>query len=113
MWAFIAPLLVIVAINLYVFIRIMVAAMSSRRQDRGAEEQSTMKNLRKGVLGSASFLCLLGITWIFGAVAIGQAALIFFYIFALCNTLQGAVIFLFQVLLDPKFENFRFELILL
>ena len=39
-----------------------------------------------------------------GALAIGGATLVFLYLFCICNALQGAVIFIFTVLLDPKCE---------
>jgi hypothetical protein len=46
-----------------------------------------------------------GLTWIFGALAIGEAAVVFFYLFALCNCVQGIVIFIFQLLLDHTFDE--------
>jgi hypothetical protein len=58
----------------------------------------------KGARASLSFLCLLGVTWIFGALAIGgSSAIAFFYIFALLNVLQGVVIFIFHCAMDPKY----------
>ena len=106
-WAFIAPVLVAITINLVVFVRVLYAVlvMGNRIKSKrsSAEETDRYKTLKKGVRASLSFLCLLGVTWIFGAVAIGQASVVFFYLFAICNALQGAMIFVFQCLLDPLY----------
>ena len=105
-WAFIGPVLAVIAINIVVFIRIMYAVvrLSSvakiRRSSR--DDMDRFQKLKRGARASISFLCLLGITWVFGALAIGQAAVAFFYLFALCNSLQGAVIFIFHLAIDPK-----------
>ena len=49
-----------------------------------------------------SFFALLGVTWVFGALAIGGAALVFIYLFALCNAFQGLFIFIFHCAVDPR-----------
>ncbi len=64
-WAFIAPMLVIVVVNVYVFIRIMhaifviAARIRSRRSNK--DESETLAQLKKGIKASASFLSLLGL----------------------------------------------------
>ena len=107
-WAFIAPILVAIAINTVVFVRVLYAVlvMGGRIKSKrsSAEETDRFKALKKGIRASLSFLCLLGVTWIFGAVAIGSASVVFFYLFAICNALQGAMIFVFQCLMDPLFD---------
>ena len=110
-WAFIAPLLLILAFNTFVFIRVMIAVLTMKRKitarKSSLQETDRYKELVKGIRASLSFLCLLGVTWIFGALAIGgSSAVVFFYIFALLNVLQGVIIFIFHCLLDPKFAMF-------
>ena len=105
-WAFIGPVLCIIAFNIFVFVRIMMAILAMRRQPvMLGDERKRFEKLKKGLRASLSFMCLLGITWVFGAFAIGQAAVAFFYLFAILNALQGVVIFTFQVLLDPKYVH--------
>ena len=58
---------------------------------------------RQGLRAAVAFLALLGVTWVFGAVAVGGAAVVFVYLFVICNVLQGAAIFLFQCYLDQSF----------
>jgi hypothetical protein len=59
-------------------------------------------NLSKGIKATLSFFCLLGITWVFGALAIGNAGIVFLYLFAICNAFQGLFIFIFHCYIDPK-----------
>ena len=88
-YAFIGPVLFVIAINLLAFIRILFSIMrlgrlvKTRRSCK--EDFNRHRQLKQGVRASISFLCLLGVTWIFGALAIGQAAVAFFYLFAVCH----------------------------
>jgi len=41
-------------------------------------------------------MCLLGLTWLFGALAVSDARVAFEYLFCICNSLQGFFIFLFH-----------------
>lgn len=106
-WGFIAPMLVIIVINAWIFYHVLKAVLVMRRNvhARRSSKDDTDKyvNIKKGFRASISFLFLLGITWVFGALAIGKASVAFFYLFALCNALQGVVIFIFQCYLDPMF----------
>ena len=81
---------------------INVLELKSRHSSLPQKDEPLLAKAKKGLRASLSFLCLLGITWIFGAVAIGRASVPFFYLFAICNVLQGVVIFVFQVLLNVK-----------
>ena len=106
-WAFIAPMLVVIAINCVVFIivikHVLTMGRRIRRRSSSMEEVSKFANLKKGIKATMSFFSLLGITWLFGALAIGDASLAFFYLFAICNSLQGLFIFIFHCYLDPRF----------
>ena len=105
-WAFVGPVLAILAVNIAVFvlvlrnILIMGARMKSRRSSK--DESLRYQQFKKGVRATMSFFSLLGVTWVFGALAIGKAAVAFFYLFALCNTLQGVFIFAFHCYADKN-----------
>ena len=47
-------------------------------------------------------MILLGVTWLFGPLAIDDARLVFSYLFCICNSLQGCLIFFFRCLLNPE-----------
>lgn len=50
-------------------------------------------------------MVLLGITWIFGAFAVGPARLPFMYVFCILNSSQGFIIFLVRCLLYEETRN--------
>jgi hypothetical protein len=119
-WAFIAPMLLVIAINCVVFTivlrQVMTMGRRVKRRASSMEEASRFLELKKGIKATMSFFSLLGITWLFGALAIGDASVTFFYLFAICNSLQGLFIFIFHCYLDPRsrFLSFKFlELIVL
>ena len=61
-----------------------------------------LKKAKVGLKGSAILLSLLGLTWIFGLLVFNRDSIAFKYLFAICNSLQGAMIFVFHVLLNKK-----------
>ncbi|KAK9391509.1 adhesion G-protein coupled receptor D1-like [Crotalus adamanteus] len=50
----------------------------------------------------AVLLPILGSSWIFGVLAVNERALVFQYLFAIFNSLQGFFIFLFHCLLNSE-----------
>lgn len=54
------------------------------------------------VRGALTVMFLLGITWVFGPLAIGKATVVFSYLFCICNSLQGCLIFIFRCLFNPE-----------
>ena len=78
-WAFIAPVLLIIAFNTYVFVRIMRAVMEMRQRKnsrRAREDATSMSKLKRGLRASLSFLCLLGVTWVFGVCCDDQCVIL-------------------------------------
>jgi G protein-coupled receptor 133 len=110
-WAFIAPVLCILLFNIVVFVLVMrnIYRMSERMRMRRSpvslDETHRVRDIIKGVRATMSLFSLLGITWIFGALAIDSAAVVFLYLFAICNTLQGLFIFMFHCLADVKYVS--------
>lgn len=47
-------------------------------------------------------MTLLGVTWVFGALALGEAKLVFQYIFCIANSLQGFIIFVVRCVQYPE-----------
>ena len=63
---------------------------------------TTLRKAKVGMKGSAILLPLLGLTWIFGLLVFNRETIVFKYLFAICNSLQGMMIFLFHVLINRK-----------
>ncbi|KAL1440923.1 hypothetical protein MTO96_008970 [Rhipicephalus appendiculatus] len=54
------------------------------------------------VRGAFTVMTLLGVTWIFGIFAVGEARTVFQYVFCVCNSMQGFLIFVVRVLQYPE-----------
>ena len=69
------------------------------RQILGVPAKNLNKSDRAGTItqlrGAVGVIILLGLTYIFAIFAIGQASLVFYYLFAIFNSLQGLFIFIF------------------
>ena len=92
-YAFVAPVVAVLLINTMVFTIIMYKlstrpASSCADQDRGRD---TLVQLRRAF----GILILVGLTWIFGFLAVSRARLAFQYLFSIFNTFQGFCIFMF------------------
>lgn len=54
------------------------------------------------VRGAFTVMVLLGVTWVFGPVAINESKIVFNYLFTILNSLQGFFIFVFRCLLNTE-----------
>lgn len=97
---FFAPLCLIIICNTAIFIKV-VSVICRKRPDfvnvpGKNSKTSTLDVRRVQVHGSLAVMFLLGITWIFGGLAISHARLTFQYVFCITNSLQGFLIFIFR-----------------
>jgi hypothetical protein len=79
--------------------------LSSTKDSTGTTKATAGTTLRKaklGLKGSAILLPLLGLTWVFGLLVFNRDTIVFKYLFAICNSLQGMMIFVFHVLINKK-----------
>lgn len=101
----IVPMGLIVLANLIIFVMVIYHIMrgpdGKLRTSSANDRDLTMAQLRLSVL----LFFLLGLTWIFGLCASTQVGLVFSYLFCLTATLQGFVLFLYFVILDPITRN--------
>lgn len=98
----IVPMALIVLANLVIFILVIWNIV--RGPDgklRTNERDLTLAQLRLTIL----LFFLLGLSWIFGFCASTQAGLVFSYLFCLTATMQGFVLFLYFIILDPITRN--------
>ncbi|CAG5131173.1 unnamed protein product, partial [Candidula unifasciata] len=82
----VAPSCAILLVNIFVFIMVARVILKPNFQIRGA----------------FTVMFLLGITWVFGPLAINEAQTAFSYLFCICNSLQGFLIFVFRCLFNPE-----------
>ncbi|XP_025095062.1 adhesion G-protein coupled receptor D1-like isoform X2 [Pomacea canaliculata] len=91
-WAFVGPALAIIMVNLVILgIVVKIVAAASK-----LDKRSRFHHVRAGAKAALLLLPLLGLTWLFGLAAVNQDLVVFQYLFAIFNTLQGFFIFLFH-----------------
>uniref|UniRef100_A0A8B9SCA7 Adhesion G protein-coupled receptor F5 n=1 Tax=Apteryx owenii TaxID=8824 RepID=A0A8B9SCA7_APTOW len=102
--AFVIPVLVIVAINLFITAVVIIKILRPTIGDRtNKQEKNSLIQIGKSV---AVLTPLLGLTWGFGlATIIKSSSRAFHILFALLNSLQGLFILVFGTLWDKKIQE--------
>ncbi|XP_063051285.1 adhesion G-protein coupled receptor D1 isoform X3 [Engraulis encrasicolus] len=99
-WAFVAPALFVIMVNIGILIAVTrIISRISAENYKVHGDANAVKLTAKAV---AVLLPILGISWIFGVLAINDHSLLFQYLFAVFNSLQGFFIFLFHCLLNSE-----------
>lgn len=92
------PIGVIILANLIIFLLVIYNILYGPcGKLRSNERDLTLSQLRLSVF----LFFLLGLTWIFGFLASTKAGLVFSYFFCLTATIQGFVLFVYFIILDP------------
>ncbi|XP_033635708.1 adhesion G-protein coupled receptor G2-like isoform X2 [Asterias rubens] len=100
--AFLVPICLVLIFNTFVFVTVTWKLCHLRKSKIS---QSNRFDLGAQLRASASITFLLGLTWVLGFFAIGEASLTFNYLFATFNSLQGFSVFVFQCLLQPDIRK--------
>ena len=97
--AVLVPVSLILFLNCIAFglVLYQLRQMDSRRIDL-TKRSDILARLR----GAISIMVLLGLTWIFAFFAIGGASVVFHYLFAIFNSMQGLFIFIFYCALKKE-----------
>uniref|UniRef100_A0A8B9P660 Adhesion G-protein coupled receptor D1 n=1 Tax=Apteryx owenii TaxID=8824 RepID=A0A8B9P660_APTOW len=99
-WAFVAPALFVILVNIGILIAVTrVISRISADNYKVHRDANAFKLTAKAV---AVLLPILGSSWIFGVLTVNDHALVFQYMFAVFNSLQGFFIFLFHCLLNSE-----------
>uniref|UniRef100_A0A8C4KC18 Adhesion G protein-coupled receptor D1 n=1 Tax=Dromaius novaehollandiae TaxID=8790 RepID=A0A8C4KC18_DRONO len=99
-WAFVAPALFVILVNIGILIAVTrVISRISADNYKVHGDANAFKLTAKAV---AVLLPILGSSWIFGVLTVNDHALVFQYMFAVFNSLQGFFIFLFHCLLNSE-----------
>uniref|UniRef100_A0A671TNB2 Adhesion G protein-coupled receptor D1 n=1 Tax=Sparus aurata TaxID=8175 RepID=A0A671TNB2_SPAAU len=99
-WAFVAPALFVIVVNIGILIS--VTRIISRISGESYKVHGDANAVRLTAKAVAVLLPILGISWIFGVLAVNTHSLPFLYIFAVFNSLQGFFVFLFHCLLNSE-----------
>ncbi|XP_048576851.1 uncharacterized protein LOC5503492 isoform X2 [Nematostella vectensis] len=91
-WAFLGPVVAIILVNCVILSMVVKIVMTSS----ASQSEPEYRQILAGVKGALVLLPLLGITWVFGLLAVTKETVVFQYVFAISNSLQGFCIFIFQ-----------------
>lgn len=96
--SFLGPSCIILLANLIVFIMVTKVLFTPRMTTSIHINRNSYTVTAAQVRGAFTVMVLLGVTWIFGAFAVGDAKLVFQYLFCIANSLQGFLIFIVRCL---------------
>ncbi|NXH82393.1 AGRD2 protein, partial [Edolisoma coerulescens] len=108
-WAFVGPVLFILAVNTFVLLRVvMVTVASARRRSKMLTPNSSLENqLGTQIWATAKpvlvLLPVLGLTWVCGVLV--HLSIVWAYVFIVLNSLQGLYIFLVYTVYNSEVRN--------
>lgn len=94
--AFLTPVLIILVGNSVAFVLIFHSILTSGNKVTADRKVGGLVQARRG----AAILIVLGLTWLFGILAISDAKLTFQYLFCIFNAFQGLLVFVFYCVLS-------------
>ncbi|XP_015764852.1 PREDICTED: adhesion G-protein coupled receptor D1-like, partial [Acropora digitifera] len=97
-WTFIIPCVVVMLINGVIFFWVLRAMMTSHKMIM----KPLKEKIRRGIKSCLVLFPLLGLTWVFGLLAFDKHTVVFLYLFAVINSLQGFFVFVFHCALDQQ-----------
>ncbi|KAL3856102.1 hypothetical protein ACJMK2_015297 [Sinanodonta woodiana] len=102
-WAFILPIGLILFANFIIFILVIVNLCRRPKgiQMNQSEKKIAILNFQAGL----AVFVLLGLTWIFGFLAVEDARVAFMYVFAFLNAFQGFFVFLLFTAREKKIRQ--------
>lgn len=111
--SFLGPSCLILLVNLTIFVLVTRVLFTPRMTARAGINylQNPHVVTIAQVRGAFTVMTLLGVTWVFGAFAVGKAKLVFQYIFCIANSLQGFLIFVVRCLQYPEAKSAWLQLI--
>ncbi|XP_069141358.1 uncharacterized protein [Argopecten irradians] len=101
LWAFVAPVLVIIVINAVILFLVIRALFNTHTMmTKAAREQA-----KTAMRSLCVLLPVMGIAWVFGVFSVNEDMVIFQYLFAIFNSFQGFLIFLFHCLINRQIKD--------
>ncbi|CAL1531615.1 unnamed protein product [Lymnaea stagnalis] len=103
-YSFVIPVGLIVLTNIVIFI--VVGVSLCRRKDMSKHTSMSRSQTVVNIRASFICFCVLGLSWIFGFLAIDDARIVFQYMFCISASLQGFVIFAMMTARDKNVRAF-------
>ena len=96
--AFLAPVMLILVGNSVAFVFIIRSLLTSGSKVTADRKAGGLRQARR----SAAIFVVLGLTWLFGVLAVNDAKLAFQYLFCIFNSTQGFLVFIFYCVLSVE-----------
>jgi hypothetical protein len=103
--AFFAPIMLILIWNVIVFLWVLRIIIRQSQANSIRYSKEKKKSKRKEFQASMAVMVLLGLTWLFGALMIRDGRLVFSFLFAITNSMQGFFVFLFHCALNKEVQK--------
>lgn len=100
-WAFVGPALLVILVNIVILLIVLRTMFSTQRMNK----MSSKEQVRTTFRSLCVILPVFGITWVFGALSINEDTVIFQYLFAVFNSLQGFLVFLFHCCFNKNIKE--------
>ncbi|XP_052793457.1 adhesion G protein-coupled receptor L3-like isoform X2 [Mya arenaria] len=100
-WAFVGPALAVITVNAVILVVVMKTMFGSQ----AISQKSTSDKSKMAVRCLLILLPLTGITWVLGIFYVNKSMAWVQYVFAVCNSLQGLVIFIFHCALNTQIHD--------
>mgnify|MGYP002804008139 FL=1 len=98
-WAFVGPGLTIILINCVILLTVIKTTWAT------FSDKAEYGGLKSASKTFGAVIPILGITWVFGVMAFNESSVVFQYIFAITNSIQGALIFILYCLINKEVRN--------
>ena len=94
---FLVPLFSILVFNVVVFVMVARVLINhyKKKSEKVKDNQGKMGNTLKILISIASVMVMFGLSWLFGALSVDKAAIVFQWFFVLFSTSQGFLLFIF------------------
>ncbi|CAL1541098.1 unnamed protein product [Lymnaea stagnalis] len=100
-WAFVGPVLLVFLVNLIILI-VVIKVMQTSHWMKEKKKRSRVMSVIRSI---CVLFPLMGLTWIFGVLSVNHDTVVFQYLFAIFNSLQGLFIFIFHCLLHYQIRD--------
>jgi hypothetical protein len=95
---FLAPVVLILIVNTIAFVLIIRSLLKAGSKVAADKRATGLQQVRR----ASAIMVVLGLTWLFGVLAIRDAKLVFQYLFCIFNAFQGLLVFVFYCLLSSE-----------
>ena len=99
--ALLLPIVVFLIFNIVAYVLILRSLMTTQPLVTSDHSVSRKTQLRR----ACAISVLVGVTWLFGALAVRDAKLVFQYVFCILNSFQGFFIFVFYCLFQETIRR--------